>query len=126
MVLNLFDNLFLIILKVSRQSSIIKNSTYYFDFKLQFYVFFSAKMINTHTFLSQIELTQVFCCKNDFSTLVLLQKRFTHTFFVNKTIYALLLSQKEFTHTFYIAKTIYVLFLSRKRFTHFIRKVFAR
>ena len=70
--------------------------------------FFVAKMIYT-LFCQQIQLPQAFCCKNDLSTLVLLQKWFTHTFFVTKTIYALFLSQKEFTHTF----------LSRKQFTRF-------
>ena len=62
-----------------------------------------------HTFLSQIQLAQAFCCKNYLSTLVLLQKRFSHTFFVTKTIYTPFLSQKEFTHTFFVAKTIYAL-----------------
>ena len=52
----------------------------------------------------------IFCCKNDSSTLVLLQKQFVQTFFVTKAIYALVLPQKEFTHTFFVAKTIYTFF----------------
>ena len=60
-------------------------------------------------FCQQIQLPQAFCCKNDLSTLVLLQKQSIHTFFVTKTIYTPFLSQKEFTHTFFVAKTIYAL-----------------
>ena len=74
-----------------------------------FFVLFSARKWFTHTFLSQIQLAQAFCCKTYLSTLVLLQKRFTHTFFVTKTIYAL------FCHK----KNLCILFLSRKRSTCF-------
>ena len=85
-------------------------------------------MIYPHFFV-QIQLTRTFCCKNDLSTLVLLQKRFKHTFLLQKLFIHFFLSQKEFMHTFFVTKTIYVFFccennlrtffLSRKEFMRF-------
>ena len=82
-----------------------------------FFVLFSSQKWFTHTFLSQIQLVQAFCCKNYLSTLVLLQKRFIHTF-VTKTIYALFCHKKNLCilfcrendlHAFFVTKTIYAL-----------------
>ena len=73
-----------------------------------FHTFFVAKIIYAH-FLSQIQLTNTFCCKNYLSTLFLLQKRFMHIFF-----------HKNYLCTFFVTKRICAhFFLLRKRFRCF-------
>ena len=87
-----------------------KNSTYYFDFKLQFYLLFLSQKWFTHTFLSANTITAGF----------LLQKWFEHTCFVAKMIYTHFLCYKNYLCTFFVTKRICAhFFLLQKRFRCF-------